>query len=78
MIQDAFGQYDEVHEKCAHVPKTNPHDDDNFFEGEKTVDERMEMLLKEAKTPLFETCGQSKNNRLSSVLMLLIPAPFTK
>jgi hypothetical protein len=38
----------------------------------------MEMLLKEAKTPLFEKCGQSKNNRLSSVLMLLMLAPFTK
>ncbi len=29
------------------------------------------MLLKEAETPLFEACDQSKNNHLSSVLMLL-------
>jgi hypothetical protein len=57
MIWEAFGQYDEIHEECAHVLETNPHDDDNFFEGEKTIDERMEMLLKEAETPLFEACG---------------------
>jgi hypothetical protein len=48
MIHEAFGQYDEIHEKCAHVPETNPHDEDKFFEGEKAIDERMEMLLKEA------------------------------
>ncbi len=29
------------------------------------------MLLKEAETPIFESCGQSRNNHLSSVLMLL-------
>jgi hypothetical protein len=48
MIHEAFNQDDEIHEECAHVLATNPHDDDNFFEGEKTIDERMEMLLKEA------------------------------
>ncbi len=40
-------------EECAHVPKTNPHDEDNFFKGEEAIDERMEMLLKEAETSLF-------------------------
>jgi len=49
----------------------NPHDEDKFFEGEKTINERMEMLLKEAETPLFKACGKRKNSRLSSVLMLL-------
>jgi hypothetical protein len=29
----------------------------------------MEMLFKEAETPLFEACGQRKNSRLSSVSM---------
>jgi hypothetical protein len=67
-IMEAFGRYDEIHEEYAHVSETNPHDDDNFFKGEETIDERMEMLL-EAETPLFEACGQSKNSRLSSVLM---------
>jgi hypothetical protein len=38
-----------------------------FFKGEETIDERMEMLLKEAKTPLFEACGQRKNSHLSCV-----------
>jgi len=55
----------------VHVPETNPHDDDSFFEGEKTIDDRIEMLLKEAEPPLFEACGQRKNSPLSSVLMLL-------
>jgi hypothetical protein len=71
MMQETFGQYDEIHEECAHVLETNPHDDEGFFRGEETIDERMEMLLKEAYTPLFETCSQRKNNYLSSVLMLL-------
>ncbi len=70
-IQEAFGRYDEIHEKCAHVSKTNPRDDDNFFEGEKVIDERMKMLLKEVEAPLFEACGQSKISCLSNVLILL-------
>jgi hypothetical protein len=69
MIHEAFGRYDEIHEEFAHVPKTNPHDDGNFFEGEESIDEKMEMLLKEAETPLFEACSQSKSSRLSNVLM---------
>jgi hypothetical protein len=53
MIHKTLGRYDEIPEECAHVPKTNPHDEDNFFEGEEAIYERMEMLLKEAETPLF-------------------------
>jgi hypothetical protein len=69
MIHKTLGWYDEIPEECAHVPKTNPHDEDKFFEGEKAIDERMEMSLKEAKTPLFEAWSQRKNSYLSSVLM---------
>jgi hypothetical protein len=69
MIQERFGQCDEVHEKCAQAPKTNPHDDEEIFKGEEIVNEKMEMLLKEAKTPLFEACNKSKNSHLLNVLM---------
>jgi hypothetical protein len=69
MIQEKIGQCDEVHEECAQAPKTNPHDDEEFFKGEEVANEKMEMLLKEAKTPLFEACNKSNNSHLSSVLM---------
>ncbi len=69
MIQERFGQCDEVHEECAQAPKTNPCDDEEIFKGEEVANEKMEMLLKEVETPLFETCNKSKNNRLSNVLM---------
>jgi hypothetical protein len=51
MIHEALGWYDEIPKECVHVLETNPHDEDNFFEGEEAIDERMEMLLKEAETP---------------------------
>jgi len=69
MIEERFGQCDEVHEECAQAPKTNPRDDEEILKGEEVANEKMEMLLKEAETPLFETCNKSKNNHLSSVLI---------
>jgi hypothetical protein len=51
MIHEALGWYDEIPKECVHVLETNPRDEDNFFKGEEAIDERMEMLLKEAETP---------------------------
>jgi hypothetical protein len=49
-----------MHEECVHVLETNPHDDDNFFEGEETINERMEMLLKEVERPILKHMARAK------------------